>query len=66
MTNAAARFQSPFERFQVGDLVEHISLGPGVVTANDGRTITVSYNGSTQGVYNDAYFKSNPHSLVQK
>jgi hypothetical protein len=67
MTNdAAARVQSPFELFQVGDLVEHISLGPGVVTGNDGQTITMTYNGTskiTHGFYNNAYFKSNPYAL---
>ena len=60
---------NPLERFQVGDSVEHISLGPGVVTGNDGQTITVAYNGDhkiTQGFYNDAFFKSNPHALIHK
>ena len=64
MTNDnAAGSESPFERFQVGHLVEHISLGAGVVTGNDGQTVTVTYNEisqATQGFYNEAYFKIIP------
>ena len=71
MTNDtdAGPSKSPFERFQLGDSVEHIALGSGVVTGNDGQTITVTYNGAdkiTRGFYNDTFFKSNPHSLIHK
>ena len=62
--NAVWPCQSPFELFRVGDSVAHLSLGNGVVTSNDGQTITVAYTGTdqdTQGIYNEAYFKSNPH-----
>ena len=71
MTNDtdAGPSKSPFERFQLGDSVEHIILGSGVVTGNDGQTITVAYDGDhkiAKGFYDGAFFRSNPNSLIHK
>jgi hypothetical protein len=61
---------SPFERFQVGDEVAHITLGDGIVTANTGDEIQVTYSMSKSAravaTYNASWFKTNPRFLFHR
>lgn len=56
---------SPFEKFQVGDHVAHISRGDGKVIRNDGRYIEVLYIDG-RGVYDGLWFGLYPTWLFHR
>ena len=57
---------SPFERFQVGDHVAHISNGDGEVVGNDGASISVKFRGDLTGIYDANWFHVNHKFLFHR
>lgn len=62
----------PFERFQVGDSVAHITLGDGKVTRNNGEYIVVCLErpgrkrGFYVGEYDARWFQLHPRYLFHR
>ncbi len=60
------------ERFQKGDSVAHIALGDGVVSDNNGVTVTVTYQTRSKtgaqhrGQYDALWFELNPTFLFHR
>lgn len=56
----------PFERFQFGDAVAHISMGDGRVIGNDGSEVRVQYDRGGIGKYDANWFQRNPRFLFHR
>jgi hypothetical protein len=60
------------ERFQKGDVVAHITVGDGVVTGNDVKTVTVTYAATSkdgrhqEGCYDALWFDQHPKFLFHR